>query len=219
MFKYSITLLSLAFVSACTTQPTGNTHSTPYTHSTINSHPALNTHANSDSNIFINKLLKINDPQFITQASDGTSTYHSLNAYKAWEALYIRYTKRDLVDNVTDGSTDSLKQRSSDKELTKTEIKKLLLIGYIAKLHADGATSQSLSSDLTPLYNSHSTSFLQVMTELPFLIPSTCYFLGNHFGFEDKHADKKTPFLKANAALLVTALGAEQGNACLEKIR
>ena len=156
-----------------------------------------------DSDVMINRLLHIDNEKFISKTSEGEPFYNSLMEYKEWESLYIKYSKYG----------------SSDKNLTEVEVKKLLFIAYIARLNSDAAISQSFSSDLVPIFNQNRPTVLKVISELKFLMPSACYFLGKYFGFEDKNLDKKEDFLQRNSPVLIKALGENEGEACLKSIR
>jgi len=161
------------------------------------------TSTSIDSDVMINRLLHIDSEKFMSKTSSGEPFYNSLMEYKEWERLYIKYSKYD----------------SDDKNLTEVEIKKLLFIGYISRTNSDAAISQSFSSDLVPIFNQNKPIVLSVISDLKFLMPSTCYFLGNYFGFEGKNLEKKQAFLVKNSPLLVKALGESDGNTCLEYIR
>ncbi len=156
-----------------------------------------------DSEVMINRLLHIDSEKFMSKTDSGEPFYNSLKEYKEWELLYIKYSKYD----------------SEDKDLTEDEIKKLLFIGYITKVNSDAAISQSFSSDLVPIFSQNKSIVLNVMSDLKFLMPSTCYFLGRYFGFEGKNLEKKQAFLDKNGPLLVKELGEADGKTCLEYIK
>jgi len=156
-----------------------------------------------DSEVMINRLLHIDSEKFMSKTDSGEPLYNSLMAYKEWELLYIKYSKYD----------------SEDKLLTEDEIKNLLFIGYIARVNSDAAISQSFASDLVPIFSQNKFIILNVMSDLKFLMPSTCYFLGRYFGFEGKHLEKKQEFLVKNSPLLVEVLGKVDGKKCLEYIK
>jgi len=156
-----------------------------------------------DSDVMINRLLHINNEKFMSKTDSGEPFYNSLMEYKEWELLYIRYSKYD----------------SENINLTKNEIKKLLFIGFIARENSDAAISQSFSSDLVPIFNQNKSIFLSVISDLKFLMPSTCYFLGRYFGFEGKNSEKKEIFFDENSPLLIKILGESGGKVCLKYIR
>ncbi len=156
-----------------------------------------------DSDVMINRLLHIDNETFISKTSDGEPFYNSLMEYKEWELLYIKHSKYD----------------SGDRNLTEVELKKLLFIGYISWINSDAAISQSFSSDLVPIFHQNKSTVLNVISELKFLMPSTCYFLGNYFGFEGKNQENKASFLEQNGPLLIKALGEANGTTCLKHIQ
>lgn len=156
-----------------------------------------------DSEVMVNRLLHIDNEKFMSMTDDGEPFYDSLMEYKEWESLYIKYSKYD----------------SEDKNLTETEVKKLLFIGYISRENSDAAISQSFSSDLVPIFNQNKTTILSVISNIKFLMPSTCHFLSNYFGFEGKNLEKKQAFLEENRHLLIKELGELNGSICLEYFR
>lgn len=148
----------------------------------------------------INRLLRINDERFMSKTDKGERFYNSLKAYQQWEQLYLKYSKHG----------------SSDKNLTEFELKKLLLIGYISRQNSDAAMSEAFSSDLIAIFNQNRANFLAVIADLNFLIPSTCYFLGNYFGFEGKNQQEQQTFLTTNKSFIIEALGESDGDVCIE---
>ena len=152
-----------------------------------------------DSEIMINRLLHIDNEKYMTKTESGEYFYNSLLEYKEWENLYIKYSKYG----------------DKNKIFTKPEIKKLLFIGYISKTNLDAAISESFSSDLVPIYNENTNMVVNVLSQLKFLIPSTCYYLSQYFGFEGKNIDKKQSFIDKNTPILLRELGEEEGKLCL----
>ncbi len=153
-----------------------------------------------DATLMLNRLLHIKNEKYRQKTDDGKSFYNSLLAFKEWENLYIKYSKFE----------------SEDKKLTKSEMKNLLFMGYIVRLNRNAAISESFSSDLLVIYNANKDSMLSTLSEVNFLIPSSCHYLNNYFGFEGENGDKKEPFVKDNKAMFIKYLGEKQSKTCLD---
>jgi hypothetical protein len=152
-----------------------------------------------DAKLIINRLLHIDNEKYKTKNEDGKYFYNSLLEHKDWERLYIKFSQLDI----------------EDKKFTETEIKYLLFIGFVAKTNLDAAISESLSSDLVPIFNKNKIVILKVLSDLNFLIPSTCHYLNSYFGFEGKNTDIKMPFIKENKATILKLLGKDEGERCM----
>lgn len=157
---------------------------------------------NLDSYVLLSRLLNIKNSCYLVTHDNGEEQYNYLKEQKEWANTYIKYKK--LIDK----NNDNL-------EL----IKYYLFIGFIAKEQQSAEVSEAFSSDLVPLYENHRENFLNVIKELPFLIPSSCYYLNNYFGFEDKNFNVKDQFLKDNERFILERLGTEKGNLCLKWLK
>ncbi len=152
----------------------------------------------SDSEVMVNRLLHIDDKKFISKTEGGETFYDSLSEFKEWEVLYIKYSKYG----------------AEEQYWTNDELKKLLFIAFIARTNSDAAISESFSSDLIPVYNQNSDQVLAILSELKFLVPATCYYFNEYFGFEGKNAEEKGEWLKRNKSRFVSNLGNADGKAC-----
>jgi hypothetical protein len=153
-----------------------------------------------DPRFFVNAMLDIQDPQFSSKDSSGVERYDELKVQQKWGDMYFKYRK--LAE-------------ASDE----TGLKYFLFIGFLAYTQKNAELSESYSSDLLPLYEKDPGSFLETLKMLPYLIPSSSYFLNNYFGFEDKNAEKKPEFLKVNTPLVNDILGPEYGAIFLENFK
>jgi hypothetical protein len=72
-------------------------------------------------------------------------------------------------------------------------------------------------SDVEPIYESHEPQFLRTLQELPFLVPSSCYYLNRYFGFEDKNLEKKPAFLEKHVPVMQTFLRSDNLKECLSQ--
>lgn len=154
----------------------------------------------SDTEIMVNRLLDIKEERFILSDSEGEPSYNELKAYKEWESIYIKYSKYN----------------EADKSLSRDELKKLLWMAYIVKETSNASLSEAFSSDLTPVFQQNKAEFIKIMSELTFLIPSSCYYLNKYFGFEGKNAEKKEAFMRNNKPAFLEGLGSEKAGQCLQ---
>ncbi len=152
-----------------------------------------------DAELMLNRILHIDNEKYNIKNENGKFFYNSLLEYKDWERLYIKYSKLNIKNKI----------------YTENGIKKLLFIGFIAKINSDAAISESLSSDLVPIFNKNRNKILNVLSDLKFLIPSTCYYLNNYFGFEGKNIEKRTLFIKKNKENIIKYLGDTNGEKCI----
>lgn len=60
---------------------------------------------------------------------------------------------------------------------------------------------------------------LRVLRELPFLVPSTCHYLGRYFGHEGRTVDGKARFWEENQPVLDRALGPDEAARCFDSFR
>lgn len=152
-----------------------------------------------DAELILNRILHIDSEKYRSTNENGEYVYNSLREYKDWSKIYIKYSKYE----------------QKNKTLSKKEAKLLLLVGFVAKTNMDAALSESFSSDLVPLYQANRDKILGIMSELKFLIPSTCYYLNNYFGFEGKNVNKKPLFVRKNKSAFIKAMGDKYSNVCL----
>ncbi|WP_444930770.1 hypothetical protein ACJJIF_03015 [Microbulbifer sp. SSSA002] len=155
--------------------------------------------ASPDVELMINRLLQIDSDKYYSETDSGEKYYDSLAEYKEWESLYIKLSKYNL----------------KDKQLNQDEAKKLLFMGFIARANSDAAISEAFSSDLTVIFNANKNILIEVMSELSFVVPSTCYYLSEYFGFEGKNKKSKRQWIGENRALLENGLGSREYSECM----
>jgi hypothetical protein len=93
-----------------------------------------------------------------------------------------------------------------------------LLIGQTALARADAGTVEAFSADLMPLYAARPEAVLAALADNGWLVPATCFFLGNWFGHEGRHAEERPAFLVAEAPRIGSALHPAAARACLDQI-
>jgi hypothetical protein len=153
-----------------------------------------------DTRFFVNAMLEIKDPQFTSKDSEGVEQYDEMKVQQKWGDMYYKYKK--LAD-------------AGDK----TGLKYYLFIAFLAYTQRNAELSEAFSSDLLPIYEKDAGSFLEILKKIPYLIPSSGYYLNKYFGFEDKNAEMKPEFLKVNTPLVNDILGPEEGAIFLENFK
>jgi hypothetical protein len=151
----------------------------------------------SDDGLLVSTLLNISQPVFI---KDGV--YDGLTAYKAWGDLYERTLNQARTGSVKDDSS----------------LRRFLFLGFIAGARTQAATSEAFTSDLMSLYRQRPEQILIVLRDLPFLVPTTCHYLGAYFGFEDREPEGKPGFLKENRERIQSLLHKSEAAMCLAAI-
>lgn len=111
-----------------------------------------------------------------------------------------------------------LRKKLSQEEVSLSDMKYFLFIGFVASEKNAAATQQALASDLIPIYENAPLTFLRAIKDASFLTKSACYYLGRHFGFEDKNTEKFKPFIRANETLIRDSLDSSQGDLCITQI-
>ena len=111
-----------------------------------------------------------------------------------------------------------LREKASAKNADIVAIKQFLFVGFSAYNRNAASTMEALNTDMMLMYNNNSSRMLEALKELPFLIDSSCHYLGKYFGFEDKHINELPQFLSANKNDINHTLGDQLGQQCLNAI-
>ncbi|MBT0957282.1 hypothetical protein IV417_07790 [Alphaproteobacteria bacterium KMM 3653] len=93
-----------------------------------------------------------------------------------------------------------------------------LLYGQGAVLQANGALSGAFISDMEAVYGDDPALLLGALDRAPWLVPTTCYFLGAGFDFEGRGGAGREAFLALSGPLITAALAEPLANICLEQI-
>lgn len=155
-----------------------------------------------DYYVIFSQLLGINENRHVYIDNAGTSWSDELRAFKELEAIYGRYIEAD-----------------KDGHYEREQVKVIMLLAFYAVNRGAAAMNEYLASDLKPIYAKNRRMFLDIMGELPFLIPSVCNRLNIFFGFEGKHTQDKPQFLSNNIALFDAHLTKQQSQLCLAQFR
>ncbi len=157
----------------------------------------LSSSAYSLDDQYLNYLLNIKSEKY-NKNIEGKAIYDELAEYKDVERLYLE-TRNQAIK----------KQAKTD------DIKYFSFIGFVAYNSNDAATKEAMLSDFIQVYYANRENLLSVLDELPFLIPSSCYYIGKHFGFEGKFTNDKEPFMKENKVYIKKALSKDNAEKCL----
>lgn len=122
-----------------------------------------------------------------------------LEAMQGWGALYLKYR-----DAAMDGDAEALRV--------------WLLIGHAALAKAGAATVEAFSADLMPLYAAQPQAMLAALAENGWLVPSTCFYLGNWFGHDGRHGEDRPAFLATDAPRIAAALHPSAARMCIGQI-
>lgn len=145
-------------------------------------------------------LLGINENRFIYTDNEGNSHSDQLRSFKELQGIYSRY-----IDPQEDGT------------YSPEQAKVIMLFTFYATNRGSGAFSEYLASDLKPIYSKNRLMFLELMSELPFLIPSVCNRLNAFFGFEGKNSSGKENFIRDNKVLFEEHFTKKQVETCLSQ--
>lgn len=154
-----------------------------------------------DAQEILSVLLGVRMAQYQSENADGEKVYNPLKAYHGWGDIYQKY----YTDAKTHGRLN--------------DIKVYLFLAYTARLKNQIDSSEVFSTDLYTVYIKHEKTLLAALKKNPYLIPSTCYYLGNYFGFESKHSEDKPGFLAAHRKTLLDTLGEKHAETCLMQIK
>ncbi len=121
-----------------------------------------------------------------------------LARYREWGRLHDRYR--------------------ADGQWTEEQARVYLFIVFVAHEKAMAEPQEEIAKEIVPLFVKHADDILSALKALPFLIPSTCAALGDHFDLFGT-AEEKRRFLRRHSTPLSTALGSPYADQCLRKIR
>lgn len=160
----------------------------------------LASELDTDAQTILNRLLSIQNPKNTYTDEKGGVFYDFLKDQQQWTGVYTKYKKQ--IQN-------------SDERMDEN-IKYWLFIGFVARVTKGAEIQEAFSGDLVPMYEQKPRLFLKILKELPFLIPPTCYYMNNYFGFEDKNICRRSRFVEENKVIIYNTLGQELGSRCLD---
>ncbi len=154
----------------------------------------------STESLYLDALLNIKSEKYY-ESINGKKVYHELKEYKDRGKIYVE-----------------TRSKVTKKEASKDDIKFFGFIGFVAHTINDAGVSEAMLSDFIQVYYANRDNLLNVLEELPFLIPSSCYYIGKHFGFEGKFTNDKKPFMNENKVHFLKALSKDNAEKCLSII-
>ena len=170
--------------------------------SSLRVNESRNLEAN-DYYVLMSNLLRVNEDRFSYVDAKGIKQIDELKKFKQLEQLYIKYIEPDL-DN---------------KKFSQKQLKTVMFLSYYAQQHQVSALLEYLAADLMPVYMGNSKKFLQILNELPFLVPANCNRLNAYFGFEGKNAVLKSGFIKTSQKLWGHTLDSHVESVCLRQLK
>lgn len=144
----------------------------------------------SDAYFLLDNLLSL------SEKSGNQKT--QLAKYKTWAKLHKKFR--------------------SDDALTKNEMKIYLFMVFIADEKTKIDPQEEMAKEIEQIFVRQSSMILSILKELPFLIPSNCNSLNNHFDlFSNK--EEKQKFITKNRNAIIESLGKEYAKICFDKLR
>ncbi len=134
----------------------------------------------------------------LTLSEENYNQKVQLERYKEWEKLYVKF--------------------SSNGEMTKNKMKIYLFMAFIANEKAKIHPQEEIAEGIVPIFTRQPEVMLSILKELPFLIPSTCTSLNDHFDLFGKK-EQKQQFIKKYEGNILKSLGKEQTTICLSKLK
>ncbi len=155
----------------------------------------------SDFDILLSSLLSVNQHRHTYIDEQENKQPNSLGRFKELERVYIKNIEPDL---------------KGDKFSSK-RLKTVMFFSFYADEKKSAAFQEYLATDLMPIYTRNQMTFMAILKELPFLIPSNCDRLNAFFGFEGKNSNKKQSFIEKNQKTFTKYLTNEQAKLCISK--
>ena len=93
-----------------------------------------------------------------------------------------------------------------------------LLVGFVSVVRADAGTVEAFSGDLLPYYRTHGMAVLAALADNVWLVPTTCFLIGNGFTHEGRNDADRAAFLAQETPRIQAALPPAAARACLEQI-
>lgn len=147
-------------------------------------------------------FLDIKEDRFYSTGQDGERFYDELQAYKHRERTYF-----DLLG------------RSRKEGAVSDDVRRFIFLGHAAKSRNDAGLMEAFNSDFMSVFGANSETVLATLKQIPALQPSSCYYLGRYFGFEDRNIGGLELFLEKYRKPLDDALGTDRGRGCVDTMK
>lgn len=147
-----------------------------------------------DAYLLIDRLLTLSEKS----SNQKVELERSLERYKKWEELYTKF--------------------SNNEEMAKNKMKIYLFMTFIAHEKTMIDPQEEIAEGIVPIFTRQPEVMLSILKELPFLIPSTCTSLNDHFDLFGVKEQKQL-FIKKYEGDILKSLGKEQTKICLSKLK
>ncbi|MBI5179900.1 MAG: hypothetical protein HZA05_00695 [Nitrospirae bacterium] len=144
--------------------------------------------------VLLDKLLTLSEKS----SNQKVELDRSLERYKEWVKVYPKF--------------------SGNEEITKNKMKIYLFMVFIAHEKVMIDDQEEIAEEIMSIFTRQPEMMLSVLKELPFLMPSTCTSLNDHFDLFDRK-EQKQQFIKKYEGNILKSLGKEQAGICLNKLR
>lgn len=134
----------------------------------------------------------------LTLSEENYNQKAQLARYKEWEKLYVTF--------------------SSKEDMTKDKMKIYLFMNFIAHEKVKIHPQEEIAESIVPLFIKYTQMVLGVLNELPFLIPSTCSSINDHFDLFGAK-EQKQQFIKKYEGVILKSLGKEHTKVCLDRMK
>jgi hypothetical protein len=136
--------------------------------------------------------------RLLTLSEESSNHKVQFERYKKWEELYIKF--------------------SNNEDMTKNKMKIYLFMTFIAHEKTMIHPQEEIAEGIVPIFTRQPEMMLSVLKELPFLMPSTCTSLNDHFDLFDRK-EQKQQFLKKYEGVILKSLGKEHTKSCLDRMK
>lgn len=136
--------------------------------------------------------------KLLSLSASPQNVQDELQEHKKWSRLFNKYHKKAVLD--------------------KKETKIYLFMIFVATEKVLIHTSEEISFKIVTKFEQQPEVFLDVLQELPFLIPSTCKAIKEHYDITNTMPDKKD-FIKRNKQLFLKHLGKDLCDECFKIIK
>ena len=136
----------------------------------------------------------------LTLSEESPNQKVQLAQYKEWEKLFAKFSS------------------SSNEKMTKNKMKIYLFMTFIANEKTKIHPQEEIAKGIVPVFTRQSEMILSMLNELPFLIPSTCSSINDHFDLFGAK-EQKQQFIKKYEGVILKSLGKEHTKVCLDRMK
>jgi hypothetical protein len=122
-----------------------------------------------------------------------------LAAMHGWAALYAR-------------------EREAAQTGDPIALRAWLLVGFASVAKAEAGTVEAFSGDLLPYYRTYGMAMLGALADNGWLVPATCFLIGNGFTHEGRNDADRAAFLAEEGPRIQAAIPPAAARTCLDQI-